>query len=120
MAEEGKESTKELRRIVPPVDIYETDNDVVLVADLPGLPKEKLQVDMDNDELTIRGTFEEGDSGGEKILGECIYGEYYRAFTLGDVIDRGKITAKLDNGVLTLTMPKVEKVKPRKIAIGTE
>lgn len=120
MAEEEKESTKELRRIVPPVDIYETSNGVTLVADVPGLTKDNLQLDIDDNELTIKGTFEEPEDAGEKLINECIYGEYYRAFTLGDVIDREKIAAKLDNGVLTLTLPKIERAKPRKIAIEAE
>jgi HSP20 family protein len=120
MAEEKKESAKAVRRIVPPVDIYETSNDVILVADVPGVTKENLQLDIEKDGLTIRGTFEEQDAVGQKLIDECIYGEYYRTFTLGDVIDQEKIAAKLDNGVLTLTLPKHEKVKPRKIAIETE
>ena len=55
------EEKKEVRRIVPPVDIYETSNDVVLVADVPGLTKEKLELDIEKDELTIKGAFEEPD-----------------------------------------------------------
>ena len=120
MAEEKKESAKDIRRIVPPVDIYETSNDVILVADVPGVTKGTLRLDIDKDELTISGTFEEQDSGGKKLIDKCIYGEYRRTFTLADTIDREKITAKLDNGVLTLTLPKHEKVKPRKIEIETE
>jgi len=113
------EEKKDVRRIVPPVDIYETSNDIVLVADMPGVTKENLQLDIDKDELTIKGAFEEQDSGGEKLLNECIYGEYTRTFTLGDTIDKEKIAAKLDDGVLTLTLPKQERIKPRKITIET-
>ncbi len=120
MAEERKELAKELRRLVPPVDIYETENDVTLVADIPGVAKENLKLDIDDDELTIRGTFEEQDTSGEKLIDECVYGEYARTFVLGDTIDREKITAKLDKGVLTLTLPKHERVKPRQIAIESE
>jgi len=120
MAEERKEPAKDTRRIVPPVDIYETSNDVILIADIPGVTKENLQLDIDKDELTIRGTFEEQNTGGEKLIGECIYGEYNRTFTLGDIIDREKIAAKLENGVLTITLPKHERVKPKKISIETE
>jgi len=87
---------------------------------VPGVTKENLRLDIDKDELTISGTFEEQDAGGEKLIDECIYGEYNRTFTLGDIIDREKIAAKLDNGVLTITLPKHEKVKPRKITIETE
>ena len=120
MAEETRELTESVRRITPPVDIYETETDVVLVADVPGVTKKSLELDIDDDELTIRGTFPEYDRGGEKLIGEYLYGEYRRAFTLGDTIDREKIAAKLENGVLTLTLPKHEKVKPRKITIETE
>ena len=120
MADEKKEITKDVRRIIPPVDIYETSNDIVLVADLPGVTKENLQLDIDNDELTIKGTFEEKNDNGKKLIGECVYGEYSRAFALADTIDKEEITAKLDNGVLTLTLPKAENVKPRKITIETE
>lgn len=120
MAVERKESAKDVRRIIPPVDIYETSNDVILVADVPGVTKENLRLDIDKDKLTIIGTFEEQDTGGEKLTDECIYGEYNRTFTLADTIDREKISAKLDNGVLTITLPKHEKVKSKKIAIETE
>ena len=120
MAEETREVTEEVRRIVPPVDIYETDGDVILVADVPGVTKKNLQLDIDEDELTIRGAFEEQNGDGEKLIDECIYGEYRRTFTLGDTIDREKIAARLEDGVLTLTLPKHEKIKPRKIAIETE
>ena len=120
MPEETKEVVEAPRRIIPPVDIYETPNDIVLVADLPGVAKDDLRLDTDNDELTIVGAFKEHNGGGKRLIDECVYGEYSRTFTLGDTIDRQKITAKLENGVLTLTLPKHEKVKPRKITIETE
>lgn len=120
MAEETKEVAEEVRRITPPVDIYETENDVILVADIPGVGKNNLALDIDDDELTISGTFTEKEGGGEKLIDECVYGEYRRTFTLGDTIDREKIAAKLEDGVLTLTLPKHEKTKPRKIEISTE
>jgi HSP20 family protein len=120
MAEERKELAEDVRRIIPPVDIYETSSDVTLVADVPGVTKENLRLDIDKDELTISGTFDEQDVSGEKLIDECIYGEYNRTFTLADTIDRENIAAKLDNGVLTITLPKHERLKPKKIAIETE
>jgi len=114
------EETRNVRRIVPPVDIYETENDVVLVADVPGATKENLQIDIDKGELTIKGTFERQDNDGETLVDECIYGEYYRTFTLADTINPEKISAKLNDGVLTATLSKREKVKPKKITIETE
>jgi HSP20 family molecular chaperone IbpA len=120
MAEETKQVTQEVRRIVPPVDIYESGDDIVLLADMPGVTKDNLSLDVDKGELTIRGTFLEQETEGEKLLDECLYGEYYRTFTLADAIDTEKISAKLENGVLSMTLPKREKVKPKKIAIETE
>jgi len=116
MAEEKQ--TNEVKKIVPPVDIYETDNDIILLADMPGVTKENLQVDVNNDELTISGMFlEDEDNNANKLIKEYIYGQYSRIFTLSDVIAQDKISAKLDNGVLTVTLPKQEKVKPKKIEI---
>jgi len=120
MAEEKAESASEARQIVPPVDIYETPNEVVLVADMPGITKENLTLDVDNNELTISGTFEERHVGEKKLIDECVYGRYHRTFALSDIIDYGKISAKLDNGVLTVTLPKHERVKPKKIVVETE
>ena len=120
MAEEKKELTGDVRRIVPSVDVYETPNEVVLLADVPGLSKEALQLDVEDDEVTISGTFEGKDGDGEKLIAEYAYGEYRRTFILADTIDREKITAKIEDGVLTVTLPKKEKVKPRKIKIETE
>ncbi len=117
MAEEIREVTEEVRRIVPPVDIYETDNDVILVADVPGVTKKGLKLDIDKDELTISGTFAEHNGDGKRLVDELVYGEYRRTFTLGDTVDREKIAARLEDGILTLTLPKIERVKPRKIAI---
>ncbi len=120
MAEEAREVTEEVRQIVPPVDIYETGDDVVLIADVPGVTKENLKLDIDKDELTISGAFAEHNGGGKRLIDEFAYGEYRRTFTLGDTVDREKIAARLEDGILTLTLPKIERVKPRKIAIETE
>jgi len=120
MVEEQAKPTNEVRRLIPPVDIYETENDVILVADMPGVAKENLQLGVDNDELTISGLFLEPEATGKMLVNECLYGNYKRTFTLSDVIAQDKITAKLDDGVLTVTLPKNEKVKPRKIMIETE
>ncbi len=121
MAEEKEKTAEEIKRIIPPVDIYETENNVVLIADIPGVTKENLRVDVENDELTIEGVFlEPKTDNGKKLISECYYGKYTRTFALSDVIAQDKITAKLDDGVLTITLPKQEKAKPKKITISTE
>lgn len=115
-----EKQTNEIRRIVPPVDIYETENDVVLLADMPGVVKDNLQIDVNNGELTISGIFLESESNGEnKLVSEFAYGKYLRTFALSDTISQEKITAKLENGVLSVTLPKQEKIKPKKIEIET-
>lgn len=119
MPDEKIEASKEMRKIIPPVDIYETSDEVFLIADMPGVSKDNLQLNIENDELTISGIFEETASEGKKLINECLYGNYYRTFALSDTIDQGRITAKLDNGVLTVILPKHEKVKPKKIEIET-
>ena len=93
---------------------------MILLADVPGLTKDNLKLDINKDELAIEGVFAEPKEDGETLLSECTYGKYERTFILADTIDRDKITAKLENGVLTLTLPKQEKAKPRKIAIEAE
>ncbi|MBD3184278.1 Hsp20 family protein [Candidatus Poribacteria bacterium] len=111
---------QDLRQIVPPVDIYETTDEVVLIADVPGLNKDSVELNIDKDELTIKGTFPKPDSEGEKLISECPYGEYFRTFVLADTISKDKISAQMENGVLTLTLPKQERVKPKKIEIKPE
>ena len=109
------------RYLAPAVDIYETKDNVVLLVDLPGVSKEGLSLSITKDELTIKGEMDKGISKDEEVLyGEMNYGDYYRVFTLSDVLDREKVSAKLDNGVLELTLPKAEHVKPREIPISYE
>jgi len=109
------------QRITPAADIYETDDDVVLMVDLPGVSKDGLSLSVSEDELVIKGAVSKGVSRDEEILyGEMAYADYYRAFALSDAIDRERVTAKLEDGVLTVTLAKVERVRPREIAISFE
>jgi len=102
----------------PNVDIFETDSEITLLADLPGVTTEKLNIDLRENILTLIGEVEAVDSTGEeKILVEYETGKYYRQFTLSSVIDQSKIDAQLKDGVLTLQLPKIEKATPRKIEV---
>ncbi len=104
----------------PAVDIFETDEAITLMADLPGVKSDDLSIDLNDDVLTLAGViapFEEKDE--EDVLIEYEVGRYYRQFTLSDIIDQNSIEAKLNDGVLHLTLPKAEKAKPRKIEIKT-
>ena len=104
----------------PAVDIFETDEAITLMADLPGVKSNDLSIDLNDDVLTLAGDiapFEEKDE--EDVLIEYEVGRYYRQFTLSDIIDQNNIEAQLRDGVLHLTLPKAEKAKPRKIEIKT-
>jgi len=126
MAEEKSisgQETKSLSEIakgalVPPVDIYEDENGVTLYADLPGVNKDELNIQIDKDTLQIYGKVAKaGDESRESYYTEFPAKDYYRAFTIGEEIAREKISASMSNGVLTLVLPKAEKAKPKKIDI---
>jgi HSP20 family molecular chaperone IbpA len=104
--------------LVPPVDIWEDKEGVTLFADLPGVAKEGLDVHVDRDTLKISGkrTVKE-EPQAESNYTEMPARDYYRAFTIGEEIDREKISAQLTNGVLKVVLPRAERAKPKKIAI---
>jgi HSP20 family protein len=104
----------------PNVDIFETERDITLLADLPGVTAEKLTIDLRENTLTLIGDVEsiEGPEE-EEIMVEFETGRYYRQFTVSNVIDQSKIDANLIDGVLRLTLPKVEEAKPRRIEVKT-
>jgi HSP20 family molecular chaperone IbpA len=103
----------------PDVDIFESDTEITLLADMPGVTTENLNIDLRDDVLSLAG---EADSDRENsevpVVIEYGVGKFYRQFTLSEVIDQAKIMAELKNGVLRLTLPKVEKAAPRKITVS--
>lgn len=102
----------------PQVDIFETEKEITLLADIPGVKSDRLNIDLRDNVLTITADIESVPAAGEEeVLIEYETGRFYRQFTLSEVIDQNKIDAKLGDGVLRLTLPKVEKATPRKIAI---
>ena len=104
--------------LVPPVDICENNEGVTLFADLPGVGKEGLNIHIDKDTLQISGKRESGtETSAENHYTEMPKNDYYRAFTIGEEIDREKISAQLTNGVLKIVLPKAERAKPKKIEI---
>ena len=111
------EETRRGPKFIPAVDIYETVDALTVVADMPGVEKEGVDIHLEDNQLTIRGLVST-DSSKEKVLwSEYSVGDYIRSFTLSEVIDQSKIEAKMTDGVLRLTLPKVEAAKPRKISI---
>jgi len=110
---------REREFFVPPVNIFETDDQYVVEADLPGVTKEGLEITVEDNELTIigrRGEVQQ-EPNAEVLYQETRPGDFRRVFELDPTIDTSKINAKVQQGVLTLTLPKAEKVKPRKIAV---
>ena len=113
----GAESTRNVPVFIPAVDIYETDHELTLMADMPGVPIENVDIDLEGEQLTIRGVMPESDGAGRVLLREYAVGDYYRQFTLSNDIDREKIQASMKDGVLKLVLPKAEAAKPRKIEV---
>lgn len=102
----------------PAVDIFETEKDITVLADMPGVKASDLAIDLNDNVLTLSGTVASPQGKDEvALLREYRTGKYFRQFTLSEVIDQAKIEAKLSDGVLRLTLPKVEAAKPRKIEV---
>jgi HSP20 family protein len=111
------ESTRGVPEFIPQVDIYEDKNGVTVLADMPGVDKDGVSIDVKEDQLTINGKVSLTEAKETLLHKEYQVGNYFRQFTLTDVIDREKITAKMADGVLTLTLPKAEKAVPKKISV---
>ena len=102
----------------PSVDIFETDSDITLLADMPGVLPDNLTIDLRDNTLTLEGDIAAVDADKEELIyTEYATGRYYRQFTLSEVIDQAKIDAQMQDGVLKLSLPKVAKATPRKIAV---
>jgi HSP20 family molecular chaperone IbpA len=105
----------------PAVDIFETDREITLVADIPGVKANNLDLDVRDNVLTLVGEVEAPEGQDEvDVLREYDTGKYLREFTLSEMIDQSKIEAQLMEGVLRLTLPKVEAVSPRKVTVKGE
>jgi len=102
---------------VPRFDIWESDDELLLYGDLPGVKPEDLDIQFENNELTVHGKVGPRHEGINFVYGEYGIGDFHRSFTVGEAIDADKISAELHNGVLTLHLPKTEKVKPRRIEV---
>ncbi len=113
------ELLKTQNSISPVVDIFETENDFILIANLPGVERSNIQVKLDDKSLIVFGKINFEEAVNRKyILNEKEIGNYFRSFKISDSIDKEKINARYDNGQLIVTLPKHDKVKPRKIDIN--
>ena len=114
-----EEKTVPGRYFVPYADIFETEEALAVVMEMPGVEKKDLVVDLENDVLRVDGRIDFAKYKDlEPVYAEYNVGHHARTFTLGGAVDQEKISASLEDGVLTLTLPKAKHAKPRKIAIG--
>ena len=119
-----KESPKTAERahpvefVAPEVNIFETQEGYILEAEMPGVNKDGLEITTAGNEITIVGRRMGEASSGEPLFRERSTADFRRVFELDPAIDTSKIAAKMQQGVLTLTLPKSEEVKPRKIPVA--
>ena len=107
--------------IVPPVDIYETESEYMLKAEMPGITREGIDITLNNKELEINGKIDEEAANGDNLkYSEYNLYNYHRKFMVGDGIDGNAMSASFENGVLTLVLPKSEELKPKKIEVKVE
>ena len=112
------EQTKPGIVFTPAVDIFETEKELTLLADIPGVKSDNLTIGLNKNILTMSGEVEATEGENEtEVIREYDTGKYFREFTLSNEIDQTKIYAMLKDGVLRLTLPKVEAVTPRKIEV---
>ena len=116
---ERKESQRAEQQVwfAPEVNIFETPDGYVLEGEMPGVNKEGLEITLEDNTLTIVGHRNEASFDGSPVYRESRAGGFRRVFELDPAIDTSKISAKMEQGILKLHLPKAEKVKPRKIQV---
>jgi len=107
------------RAITPPVDIFEVEEGLAVVVDMPGVGKDGVEIHVENGILTIKGTAK-ADTKGDALYREYELADYFRQFKLSDTVDQEKIKAELKAGVLSVLLPKAEKAKPKKITVKVQ
>jgi HSP20 family molecular chaperone IbpA len=118
--ESGAERTRSQRAFVPYADIYETGDEIVVVADMPGVSEETVEITLEQDVLTINGYVEPTPPEGHSLAyAEYDVGDFVRSFRVSNEIDRDGIEATLKDGVLQLHLPKAGPAKTKKISVKT-
>jgi len=117
--EKKQENTVPSRAFLPVTDIFETDQALTVVLEMPGVVKENVDVGVESDILTIEGRIDYSKYEGlQPVYTEYNIGHYARSFRISSKIDQSEISAELKDGVMTLVLPKAEKAKPRKIKVS--
>jgi len=104
----------------PRVDVFETETELLLFADLPGVKPDDVEMRFENGELILHGRCLPRQTGTDYLLQEYGVGDFYRAFAIAETIDNNKISAELKHGVLTVYLPKAEAVRPRRITVKAD
>jgi HSP20 family protein len=117
--ERPEESTRPMRAFTPSADIFETEEMLTVVLEMPGVSKDNVDINIENGMLTVEGRidFEKYD-GLRPVYSEYNVGPYRRSFRLSSQVDQSKIAAEMQDGIITLTLPKPAKAKPRRIPVS--
>ncbi len=107
----------ETRYVVPPVNIYETKDQIVVEAEMPGVEREGLEIHLKGDDLFLIGRRIRNETGGAGLWREISTHDFRRVFAIGKQVDRNSIHASFENGILTLKLAKADEVKPRRIDV---
>ena len=112
----GSERTRQTT-FVPRFDIWEGSDELILFGDLPGVTAETVDIRFENNQLSIHGKVRPRQEGIQLLCNEYAIGDFFRTFTIGEAIETTKISAEVKDGVLTVHLPKSDKVKPRRIDV---
>ncbi len=116
----GAEHTRDRKVFIPPVDIVESKDAIILTADMPGVDEKNVSVTLEKGVLSVLGEVEPASVKDRKLAyAEYEIGDYERAFTLSDEIDQDRIEATVKNGILRLVLPKTEAARARRIPVKT-
>ncbi len=117
--QQNAEPTKPMKQFIPTVDIYEDENSVTLLAEMPGVSKNGVEIKLDDGNLFIEGVMQSDQemAGKTVLLQEYEVGNFVRKFSVSETIDQDKIEAVMANGILKLVLPKIKPAEPKKIEI---
>ena len=119
VASRGEERTVPGRFYVPPADVWETEDALAVAMEVPGVAHEAVQIELKDDVLRVEARIDASKYEGlEPVYTEYGVGHWARAFALPERVDRERIEARLEDGVLTLTLPKAAEARPRRIPVG--
>jgi HSP20 family molecular chaperone IbpA len=117
--EKAQESTTPTRAFIPSADIYESEDALTVVLEMPGVSRDGIDVTIEDGVLTIEGRIDFSKYDGlQPVYSEYNVGPYRRSFRISSQIEQGRITAKLQDGIITLELPKAEATKPRRIQVS--